>query len=151
MQGVGFRPYVYVLAKANAIKGCVSNTNDGVHIKFNATDDCIFLGFQNQNIMPAVYRLADIFVLPSQGPGETWGLAINEALGCGVPVIASNKCGGAIDLLESSNGLIINTSSDFDQLTQWVKDFKSDENLFWITLKVHSYQTIIDAVNSQIQ
>ena len=38
MQGVGFRPYVYVLAKANAIKGCVSNTNDGVHIKFNATD-----------------------------------------------------------------------------------------------------------------
>ena len=39
MQGVGFRPFVYVLAKANGVKGCVSNTNDGVHIKFNATEN----------------------------------------------------------------------------------------------------------------
>jgi len=50
--------------------------------------------------MPIVYRLGDVFCLPSQGPGETWGLAINEAMASGRPVIASNKCGGSIDLLE---------------------------------------------------
>jgi glycosyltransferase involved in cell wall biosynthesis len=58
-----------------------------------------FLPFQNQQLMPAVYRLGDIFVLPSCGPGETWGLALNEAMACGRPVIASSKVGGARDLV----------------------------------------------------
>jgi glycosyltransferase involved in cell wall biosynthesis len=60
----------------------------------------IFLDFQNQRQMPQVYRLGDIFVLPSKGPGETWGLAINEAMACGLPVIASDRVGGGWDLIE---------------------------------------------------
>ena len=58
-----------------------------------------FLPFQNQQLMPAVYRLGDVFVLPSCGPGETWGLALNEAMASGRPVIASSKAGGARDLV----------------------------------------------------
>lgn len=58
-----------------------------------------FLPFQNQSIMPTAYRLANLFCLPSVGPGETWGLAINEAIACGVPVIASTKVGCAADLV----------------------------------------------------
>lgn len=66
------------------------------------------LPFQNQTKMPVLYRLADVFALPSAGPGETWGLALNEAMACGRVVIASNKCGGAIDLIEEGkNGFII--------------------------------------------
>jgi len=64
--------------------------------------DVKFLDFQNQSIMPVVYRLADIFLLPSVGPGETWGLAINEAMACGLPVIASDKVGCASDLIQSA-------------------------------------------------
>jgi hydrogenase maturation protein HypF len=37
VQGVGFRPCVYKLAKTMDLRGWVSNTNDGVHIEFNAT------------------------------------------------------------------------------------------------------------------
>jgi glycosyltransferase involved in cell wall biosynthesis len=59
-----------------------------------------FLPFQNQQAMPSVYRLGDLFVLPSRGPGETWGLALNEAMSCGRPVIASDRVGGARDLVE---------------------------------------------------
>jgi glycosyltransferase involved in cell wall biosynthesis len=58
-----------------------------------------FLPFQNQRAMPAVYRLGDVFVLPSRGPGETWGLALNEAMSCRRPVIASDRVGGARDLV----------------------------------------------------
>ncbi len=58
-----------------------------------------FLGFQNQQSMPVVYRLADIFVLPSVGPGETWGLALNEAMACNRTVIASDLCGATEDLV----------------------------------------------------
>jgi glycosyltransferase involved in cell wall biosynthesis len=63
------------------------------------------LPFQNQRVMPAVYRLGDVFVLPSRGPGETWGLALNEAMASGRPVIASSRVGGARDLVaEGVNG-----------------------------------------------
>ncbi|WP_347159298.1 glycosyltransferase family 4 protein [Pontibacter chitinilyticus] len=66
-----------------------------------------FLPFQNQSRMPAVYRVGNVLVLPSSGPGETWGLCLNEAMACGLPVIASNKVGSAIDLVqENKNGFI---------------------------------------------
>jgi glycosyltransferase involved in cell wall biosynthesis len=58
-----------------------------------------FIPFQNQSQMPIVYRLGDILCLPSKGPGETWGLAINEAMASGRPVIVTDKVGCAQDLL----------------------------------------------------
>jgi glycosyltransferase involved in cell wall biosynthesis len=59
-----------------------------------------------------VYRLGDIFVLPSQGPEETWGLALNEAMASGRAVIASSKAGGACDLIQSGeNGWIFESGN----------------------------------------
>ncbi|MGN6436117.1 MAG: glycosyltransferase family 4 protein [Agriterribacter sp.] len=64
-----------------------------------------FIPFQNQSLMPIVYRLGDWFVLPSRS--ETWGLSINEAMASGRTVIASDKCGGAVDLIDDQvSGLI---------------------------------------------
>ena len=60
-----------------------------------------FLPFQNQSTMPAVYRLADLYVLPSRGPGETWGLAMNEAMASARPVLAGSRVGGARDLVRT--------------------------------------------------
>ncbi len=74
-----------------------------------------FLPFQNQSIMPVVYRLGDVFVLPSKGPGETWGLAINEAMACGRPVIVSDKCGAAADMVKNNeNGFIFKEGDEND-------------------------------------
>jgi glycosyltransferase involved in cell wall biosynthesis len=80
----------------------------GDELKQKAKQDerILFLPFQNQTKMPSVYRLGDVLVLPSLGPGETWGLAMNEAMACGIPVFGSNKCGGSIDLIDDSCGLI---------------------------------------------
>jgi glycosyltransferase involved in cell wall biosynthesis len=76
-----------------------------VHIK-----NLHFVGFQNQTIMPVVYRIADVFVLPSCGPGETWGLSVNEAMACARPVLVSNKAGCAVDLVEDEkNGYVFNS------------------------------------------
>ncbi len=61
--------------------------------------DVHFLPAQNQRAMPAVYRLGDVYVLPSRGPGETWGLALNEAMASGRCVIAGSRAGGARDLI----------------------------------------------------
>lgn len=72
-----------------------------IALKNNASknNNVHFLTFQNQSAMPAIYQACDLFCLPSQGPGETWGLAVNEAMAAGKPVLVSDKCGCAADLV----------------------------------------------------
>ena len=59
----------------------------------------LFHGFVNQSEMPAVYAASDVMVLPSDGL-ETWGLAVNEAMACGVPAVVSDAVGCGPDLVE---------------------------------------------------
>lgn len=77
-----------------------------------------FLPFQNQSFMPAIYRLGDVFCLPSSGPGETWGLAVNEAMACSSAVLVSNKCGCAEDLVQNNINGFIFKSNDANDLTE---------------------------------
>ena len=58
-----------------------------------------FLPFANQSEMPARLLLADLFVLPSQGTSETWGLAVNEAMHMGRPCLVSDRVGCQRDLV----------------------------------------------------
>ncbi len=58
-----------------------------------------FLPFANQSEMPVRYALADLFVLPSRGLYETWGLAVNEAMHAGVPCLVSDRVGCQRDLV----------------------------------------------------
>jgi glycosyltransferase involved in cell wall biosynthesis len=83
----------------------------------NGCSNIHFLPFQNQTKMPVIYRTADVFVLPSGGPGETWGLSVNEAMACGLAIIASDKVGCAVDLIkENVNGYIFKAGNQEDLL-----------------------------------
>ena len=69
-----------------------------------------FLPFTNQSEMPARYLLADLFVLPSQGSYETWGLAVNEAMHMGVPCLVSDQVGCQSDLVtDGETGWVFKT------------------------------------------
>jgi glycosyltransferase involved in cell wall biosynthesis len=57
-----------------------------------------FRGFVNQSALPQVYGAADIFVLPAQN--EPWGLAVNEAMCAGLPIVASAEVGCVADLVQ---------------------------------------------------
>lgn len=82
-----------------------ANTHPNIH----------FMDFQNQTYMPVIYQACDIFCLPSRGPGETWGLAINEVMACGKPVLVSDKAGCAVDLVKINiNGYIHKAASVTD-------------------------------------
>ncbi|MCS3700183.1 glycosyltransferase involved in cell wall biosynthesis [Salinibacter ruber] len=87
-----------------------------------------FLGFQNQSRMPVVYRLGDVFVLPSRGPGETWGLAVNEAMACGRPVVVSERVGCAPDLVEQETGFVV-PAEDAGALRQRLDTLVDDDEL----------------------
>jgi glycosyltransferase involved in cell wall biosynthesis len=56
-----------------------------------------FLGFVNQSRLPALYKLADMMVLPSTY--EPFAVVVNEAMCCGCPVMASDQVGAARDLV----------------------------------------------------
>ncbi len=94
-----------------------------------ASETVHFLGFQNQSRMPVVYRLGDVFVMPSRGPGETWGLAINEAMACGRAVVASTKVGGAPDLIEDGENGFLFESDDVSDLTSSLQRLVDDPDL----------------------
>jgi len=116
----------------------------------------VFLPFQNQTQMPILYRLANIFVLPSKGPGETWGLAINEAMACKRAVLVSNKCGCAIDLVKNNeNGFIFNFDDYSDFLTKLkILLHNSDLKLFGNNsskiIKNWSFQKICETIELKI-
>jgi glycosyltransferase involved in cell wall biosynthesis len=59
--------------------------------------DVHFHDFASQEVMPAYYALAEALILPSHG--ETWGLVVNEAMACGLPILVSLECGCAATLV----------------------------------------------------
>jgi len=65
--------------------------------KANSSSHVHFIGFKNQSEMPLIYRMGNIFILPSVV--ETWGLAVNEAMACGRAVVVSDRVGCAPDLI----------------------------------------------------
>jgi glycosyltransferase involved in cell wall biosynthesis len=73
----------------------------------NGLDDrIVFAGFAPRDQMPRYYALGDLIVLPSRS--DVWGLVINEALACGLPVVATDVCGATADLIEEGvNGTIV--------------------------------------------
>ena len=67
------------------------------------TDHVRFAGFRNQSELPAFFRLATVFVLPSRH--EPWGLIVNEAMASGCPVIVSSDVGCHPDLIPANTAL----------------------------------------------
>jgi glycosyltransferase involved in cell wall biosynthesis len=64
-----------------------------------------FAGFKPRDLLPAVYRAADIFVLPSHS--ESCAMALLEAMACGLPVVAT-AVGGTSELVQDGiNGCLV--------------------------------------------
>ncbi len=56
--------------------------------QFNISDKVHFTGYVEQDDLPVIYNLADVFIYPSVYEG--FGLPVLEAMACGTPVISSN-------------------------------------------------------------
>ena len=88
-------------------KKCVEYTKN-----LNLTNVSI-IGFVNQNKIREYYKASDLIIVPSFY--ETWGLNINEAFACNIPVICSKDCGASLDLvINRKTGFVYKTGNIYD-------------------------------------
>ena len=82
------------------------------------------VGFAQRERLAAYYALADVFVFPTHT--DPWGLVVNEAMACALPIVASTAAGSVEDLVESGwNGRVF-TAGDVGQLAGAMDELARD-------------------------
>jgi glycosyltransferase involved in cell wall biosynthesis len=70
------------------------------------SDRVEFLGFKDWSELPELYASADVLCVPSRYDG--WGLVVPEGLASGLPVIATDRMGAALEFVQTGvNGWLI--------------------------------------------
>lgn len=75
-----------------------------------------FVEFMPKMQLMEFYRAMDIFVLFTRE--DIWGLVINEAMANGLPVISTDKCLAAMELIDSGENGYIVESENIEQMTE---------------------------------
>lgn len=80
------------------------------------------IAFCEKDVLMEYYSCADIFVFLTRD--DPWGLVINEAIAAGLPVLSSDKCGAAKELItDYKNGFVLKNEYDFSvRLQQLIID-----------------------------
>jgi glycosyltransferase involved in cell wall biosynthesis len=87
----------------------------------------LFLGFISQKVLPNLYVISDVVVFPSLY--DTWARAVNEAMACGLPIIASRKVGATGDIVRDGiNGFVVK-EADIEELADRMRLLVTDREL----------------------
>lgn len=86
------------------------------------------------------YLAADLFIHSSST--EVWGLVFNEAMSKGCPIISTNHCVGAVELVENGkNGYLINVGDINDLHNKIIKILTDDK------LRLDMIRSSIETIN----
>jgi glycosyltransferase involved in cell wall biosynthesis len=83
------------------------------------TERVKFLGFVKYSFLPQVYTSSDLLVHPAEW--EPYGLPVNEAMVCGIPVVVSDRVGAGYDLVQEGVTGFTYPSGDVDALASVLK------------------------------
>ncbi|HEX6803123.1 MAG TPA: glycosyltransferase [Terriglobales bacterium] len=84
-----------------------------------------FAGFVDRDQLPAYYKLAECLVLPTHS--DTWGMVINEAMACSLPVICTHVAGCAADLIKNNGRLV--APGNVTQLAAAMREIANNSDL----------------------
>jgi 1,2-diacylglycerol 3-alpha-glucosyltransferase len=83
-------------------------------------------GFKQYPDLPAYYGCASAFIHASTT--EQWGLVVNEAMASGLPVLVSNRCGCAPDLVQDGvNGFTFDPSNVEEMANAMLRVWKRED------------------------
>ena len=72
-----------------------------------------FIEFKTGNDLKNYYYAADVFVHPTRE--DIWGLVINEAMSCALPVVTTEKCIAGMQMIKNAeNGCIVPINDECD-------------------------------------
>lgn len=89
--------------------------------------DVLLPGYVPYSRLPMYYALSDVFVHPAIN--EPWGVSVNEAMACGVPVVAADSVGAGVDLIEpGQTGLVFPARDSHALMRQllWLLEHRAD-------------------------
>jgi len=96
----GGGPLVLVLAGSGPERGRLEELARGLGVRLVLAGD-----LPHERVIEA-YVAADVFALLSER--EPWGVVVNEAAACGLPLVLSDRVGAAPDLLrDGENGVLV--------------------------------------------
>jgi glycosyltransferase involved in cell wall biosynthesis len=110
----------------------------------------VFQPFHNKEVIYDLLKMSDIFALATRE--DVWGLVINEALACGLPVITTDKCNSGVELVVNNwNGFIIKNES-FEELSIHINFLFSDSKLLkslsnnaLLTARKYTIETMVNS------
>jgi len=86
-----------------------------------------FAGFVHREQLPSYYALSEALVFPTRN--DPWGLVVNEAMACGLPVICTAVAGCTADLVEDYwNGRVL-PAGDTSQFAHAMNEVAGDAPL----------------------
>jgi glycosyltransferase involved in cell wall biosynthesis len=115
-------------------------------VKEEKMEENIFvLGYKSDDEIPSYFLDADVFIMPGTG-----GLAINEAMAYGLPLISTVADGTIIDLLiEGWNGYYVNEVASVENIYEVCKTVLNKEKTELTGMGERSRQLVIEKATLQ--
>ena len=86
-----------------------------------------FIDFVSPDELKKYFIAADVFVLPTRE--DVWGLVINEAMACGLPVVTTDRCVAGIEIIKNGvNGFLVPVD-DHEALAEAINKIIDNEQL----------------------
>ena len=101
-----------------------------------------FLGFKDWADLPEAYQKAHTLCVPSRHDG--WGLVVPEGLAAGLPVIASDRTGAALDLVRpGGNGWLVE-AGNVDSLSNAMRQAATQSEARWTQMSAEARSSVSD-------
>ncbi len=152
--GKGFNTLLQVAAKLRNINfyfvGGVVTPEYQEIVHQLALKNVFFLGFMDKSCLYKHLKASDLFVLPTHS--DTWGLVINEAMACGLPVVTTDMCIAGLEMIKEGVNGYITPVGECEIMAQHIQKIVSDSQLCdnmginsWKTVRHYTIETMAAA------
>lgn len=84
-----------------------------------------FVGFKAKTELAEYYAAADVFVLPTRE--DIWGLVINEAMAYSLPVVSTDRCIAALEMVKNDENGYVVPVEDCEVLAERINSILEDD------------------------